>query len=87
MKTALYRVILFLMVVTAAGCQRSCASLDRSLQASDRTYHVESYSGGKLIAVYDFTGILNNQDASDGYYFYKGDTLIEVGGDIIVTSY
>lgn len=87
MKTAIFRIILFLTVVTAAGCQRSCASLDRSLQASERTYHVESYSGGKLIAVYDFKGILNNQENSDGYYFYQGDTLIEVGGDIIVTSY
>jgi hypothetical protein len=52
-----------------------------------RYYNVKQFSGGKLIGEYNFNGILNNQEHSDGYYWYEGDTLIEVSGDITVKSW
>jgi len=76
-----------LFAITLAGCARSCEQFDRDIQMTDRNYSVECYSGGRLIKSYTFKGILNNQTNSDGYYFTIGDTLHEVGGDIIVKSW
>lgn len=73
-------------LIISFGCARSCEKINRTFQTSDREYWVEMYSGGKLIKEYHFKGILNNQENSDGYYFYKNDTLIEIGGDVIVKS-
>lgn len=79
-------ILLGSMALFLTSCQRGCASWNISVQVTDKTYIIESYSGGKLVYKETFDGILNNQENSDGYYFYKGDTLIEVGGDIIVKS-
>jgi hypothetical protein len=48
---------------------------------------IKFLTGGKLISDYTFKGILNNQEHSDGYYFYVNDTLVEVSGDILVKSW
>ena len=68
------------------GCQRELESLKRDVQTSSRNYHIEHYSGGKKIRTYDFKGILNNQKNSDGYYFTYGDSLIELSGDLVISS-
>ena len=82
------KLYIMLLVVLVKGCTpRNCQSLDRSFQYSDRHYDVKQYSGGKLIGEYKFYGILNNEEHSDGYFFFKGDTLIEVSGDLTITSY
>lgn len=81
------KVILFIaLAVSLSSCQRGCTAARRNWQSSSRSYHIEQYSGGKLIKQFDFSGILNNQEHSDGYYWYKGDTLFEVSGDIFVYS-
>lgn len=78
--------MLSFIAVSLTSCQRACTSFNRDIQSSDRTYTIQAYSGGKLVYKDTFTGILNNQENSDGYYYYKGDTLVEVGGDVIVKS-
>ena len=80
-------IIFIACLVALSSCQRSCASLERSVQVSSRYYEVKQYSDGRLIGYYRFKGILNNQEHSDGYYWYENDTLIEVSGDITVKSY
>ena len=60
--------------------------MKKHYQTTDRNYHIEQYSGGKLIATYDFVGTLNDSEGSDGYCFYKSDTLIELSGDLIIKS-
>ena len=81
--------ILFLAIIALsfAGCQRSCNSFTREFQTSTKNYDIKVYSGGKLVEQYKFKGILDNQKNSDGYFFYKNDTLIEISGDIIIKSY
>ncbi len=69
------------------GCQRGCNSLERNVIFSDRNYHIEQYSGGVKIKEFNFKGILNNQQHSDGFYFFKDGKLIEVSGDIYIESY
>lgn len=81
------KLILFCLLISLASCQRACTSFDRDVQFTDRNYNIKTYSGGKLISEYNFKGILNNQKNSDGYYFYKNDTLVEVSGDILVKSW
>ena len=83
-KTAL--ILLFVTALSLCGCARSCESFNRSFETSDRNYTIEQYSGGVLIKTYQFKGILNNQENSDGYYFTIKDTLIEIGGDLIIKS-
>lgn len=75
-----------LIALLVGGCARGCESLEREFQTSDRQYHIKQYSGGVLIKEWNFIGILNNQDASDGYYFTVNDTLYEIGGDLIISS-
>ena len=78
--------MLVLCALVLAGCARQCEGCKRDVQTGTRAYRVESYSGGKLVGAWSFRGILNNQKNSDGYYFFLGDTLVEVGGDVIVKS-
>lgn len=79
-------VVISAMFMISASCARSCDSVNRSWQTGDRNYEIWSYSGDSLIFHDKFRGILNNQKSSDGYYYYKGDTLIEVSGNTIVKS-
>lgn len=44
------------------------------------------YSGGKVVYRDKFTGIVNNSEHSDGIYYYKKDTLIEMSGDYVLKS-
>lgn len=78
--------IYILLCLLLSSCARTCTSLDRSWQTGNRKYHIEQYSGGILVHTYNFYGILNNQEHSDGYYWYSGDTLYEVSGDIYLNS-
>ena len=82
----IYYALMVLACISLSGCARTCNSLDRSFQTGSRNYHIEQYSGGQKINVYDFRGILDNQEGSDGFYFYKGDTLIEVSGTLLIKS-
>ena len=68
------------------SCARSCASIDRDFQTGPRTNEVVMYSGGDTVFSDKFRGIINNSEGSDGIYYYKGDTLVEVSGDYIIKS-
>lgn len=83
-KLSFFAIILIALLFT--GCQRSCNAFNRGFQASERKYHIIQYSGGQVIAEYQFVGIVDNQENSDGYYFYYGDQLVEMSGDIIIRS-
>jgi hypothetical protein len=80
-------IIGLLLLVTLASCQRSCERLNKQMQTSDRFYHIEQYSGGVLINVFEFSGILNDSENSDGYYFYDSkNRLVELSGDLLIIS-
>lgn len=81
-----FKILLFIILLSLSGCQKGCSKLNKNLQMSARSYQIKQYSGGKCIAEYNFNGILNDSEGSDGYYFFKGDTLVEVSGDLIIKS-
>lgn len=85
-KQRLFAVLLVIAAISLASCQKGWESLKKNIQTSDRNYEIEQYSGGKLIATHKFKGTLNDSENSDGVYFYKGDTLIELSGDLIIKS-
>lgn len=78
--------LLIIAALTLSSCQKTWESLKKDIQTTDRNYEIEQYSGGKLIATHKFKGTLNDSEGSDGVYFYKGDTLIELSGDMIIKS-
>lgn len=78
--------IAFACILLLASCQRACLTFNKSFQSSSRDYEVIMYSGGDTVFRDKFHGILNDSEGSDGMYYYKGDTLIEVSGDYIIKS-
>lgn len=79
-------ILIFIAGLGLTGCQRSCTACSRNMQESERDYSVLMYSGGDTVFYDQFTGIVNNNKESDGIYYFKGDTLIEVSGDYILKS-
>lgn len=44
------------------------------------------FSGGDTVFFDQPNTIINSSQNSDGIYYYKGDTLVEVSGDYILKS-
>ena len=79
-------IIYSLICISLTSCQRSCQSFNKDFQTTDRNYEIIMYSGGDTV-FYDKTKtIINSEKNSDGIYYYKEDTLIEVSGDYIIKS-
>lgn len=78
--------ILALIALTLSSCARGCQSAERSWQSSDRSYEITVYSGGDTVFVDKLDGIINQEEKSDGIFYYHGDTLIEISGDYILKS-
>lgn len=84
MKTAIviYAVISLLTSCTA----RQCQGLQRQWQFKERDYDIKMYSGDSLVFHDKFHGIINHEEHSDGLYYFKGDTLKEIGGNYVIIS-
>jgi hypothetical protein len=80
------RILIIIIAVTLTSCQRSCNSFERDFQTSDLNYSIKMYSGGHVVFEDHFKGIVNNSEHSDGVYYYKGDTLIEISGDYVLKA-
>lgn len=74
-------------IVLLSSCQRGCARWNKRNQFTERNYEVIMFSGGDTVFVDHFKGIVNNNEKSDGVYYYNtnGD-LIEISGDYIIKS-
>lgn len=75
--------VFFLLSSCTARFQQSC---NRNFQTSNRQYRIEMWSGDSCVFRDRFYGIINQEDHSDGIYYFKGDTLVEVGGNYIIKS-
>jgi len=80
------KLLIIASALVLTSCQRSCSKLSRGIQVSERDYTVVMFSGGDTVFVDKFHGIVNNSEYSDGIYYYKDNTLIEVSGDYVITS-
>lgn len=86
MRNLLRNLVLATALLSTAGCARSCASFEKHNQTSKRNYEVIMYSGGDTVFYDNVRTMINSESNSDGIYYYKGDTLIEVSGDYILKS-
>lgn len=78
--------IYIILAVGLSGCARSCAKFDKQNQTSPREYDVTVYSGGDTVFHDKVRTMINSEDNSDGIYYYKNDTLVEISGDYILKS-
>lgn len=78
--------LLVVVAISSSSCARGCSSLSRSVQVGDMDYEIIMYSGGDTVFYDKLRTIINNSESSDGIYYYKGDTLIEVSGDYVVKA-
>jgi hypothetical protein len=87
MKTTIKIIIGLIILIGLSSCQKGCQRLSKNWQTTERFYHIEQYSGGELIKTYEFQGILNDSENSDGYYFYDvKNRLVEISGDLFIIS-
>lgn len=78
---------LFVFSILFCSCtQRGCQRWNKNTQYNERKYQVYMFSGGDTVFRDTFTGIINGEDATDGFYYFKKDTLIEISGDYIIKS-
>lgn len=80
------RILIAIGLLGLCGCQRGCQQMDKQFQTTDRNYEIIMYSGGDTVFYDKVKTIINSEKNSDGIYYYKGDTLIEVSGDYVVKS-
>jgi hypothetical protein len=78
--------LIILIVVALSSCQRWTARVEKKYQVSERKYELTMFSGGQVVFKDSVKTIVNSEDNSDGIYYYKGDTLVEVSGDYVLKS-
>jgi len=74
------------IAMSLCSCQRSCQKMNKQWQTTAREYEVVVFSGGDTVFHDKFKGIINDSEGSDGMYYYKSDTLVEISGDYIIKS-
>lgn len=81
------KVAAIIFLFAFASCtQRGCQRFKKKTQYTDREYSVTMFSGGDTIFHDKFKGIINGEEGTDGFYYFKNDTLIEISGDYIIRS-
>ena len=81
------KILIVIAIISGVGCtQRGCQSMNRNFQTSEREYDITVFSGGDTIFHDRFKGIINQEEHSDGLFYFKGDTLIELGGQYVIKS-
>lgn len=78
--------VALLLVLLTSCTQRGCQRFQKKTQFSERRYEVLLFSGGDTVFSDSFKGIINGEEGTDGFYYFKGDTLIEVSGDYVLKS-
>ena len=77
--------IIMCTVFFLTSCARTCQKLERStIDNHEHQMRVSLYSGGQVVKTWEFKGIINNSENSDGYFFYYNNKLVEVSGDVVI---
>lgn len=80
---AMLILVAFISTGCFSGAQNQLAKTGRNLTASD--YLVILYSGGKPVQHWVVTNkVVNNEENSDGYYWFDEGRMVRVSGDIVV---
>lgn len=68
-----------------SGCALAMQEFQRDITKFSRgKYRVIQYSGGKVIGTWEFFGIVNRHEYTNKLFFFVGDTLVELSGDLQV---
>jgi hypothetical protein len=78
------KILVLLLLVCQSCTDRACQRFKRKSENSSRQYEVKLYAGDSLVHQDKFRGVINQQDG--GFYYYKGDTLIECQGTAVIKS-
>lgn len=79
--------IVYLSMFFLVSCTtRSCQSCNRDMQFSARDYDIKMWSGDSLVFHDKFHGVINQEEHSDGIFYFKGDTMKEIGGNYVIIS-
>jgi hypothetical protein len=76
-----------LIALMLSGCARSCQSFDREVLDNEaHELKITMYSGGDTVYhTHLKSGIVNNSQLSDGYFFYSNhNKLVELSGDVVI---
>jgi len=73
-------------IILITSCQRGCQTLERGFQMTSRWYSVTVYSGGDTVFYDTFNGIINQEQGSDGIFYFKNSQMIEISGDYVIKS-
>jgi len=85
-----FRILLPLtaLMVLALWLLQGCSALAVQDLQRDTTkfsrgrYRVMQYSGGQVIGKWEFYGIVNRFEGTNKVFFFVGDTLVELSGDL-----
>lgn len=80
------RTLPFLLVLLTSCTERGCQKFNKTMQFSPREYDITMFSGGDTVFHDHFTGIINGEEGTDGFFYMKGDSLIEISGDYTIRS-
>jgi len=81
MKNLVKYLVLIIIVLSMSGCARVFEQWGRSVESS-ADYRIVRHNGGEITAIWDFNGLPNSADNSDGYYFEFDGNTVEVSGDV-----
>lgn len=82
-----FNFIAVVILITLSSCtQRACQRWEKKSQYTERSYELTLYSGGKPVYQDKFRGIVNEEENTDGFFYFKNDTLVEISGDYIIKS-
>lgn len=76
--------ILAAITLLAVGCSRDRQAFHAMMQNDVYPYLVIQFSGGREIGRWKFTGIVNHGNAGSTHFFFIGDTLVTLSGDVQV---
>lgn len=79
----IFLLILFIAILATVGC----TSADRAKIGSLGSHHkITLYSGGIAVRTWHSSGVIQNEEHSDGFYFMDDSTgkLIRVSGQIVI---
>lgn len=78
--------LLCILAVLLTSCQRACNRMNKRYQVSKRDYDIVLFSGGDTVFHDNVHTMINDAEGSDGIYYYKHDTLVELSGDYLIKS-
>jgi hypothetical protein len=80
-------VLTLLALVVVLGCTGCTGAARSNLAAYGMPHHIKQFSANQLIGEWDSTGMVSNEEQSDGFYFQDAATnkKVEVTGTLQIT--